>query len=78
VFPSKHDEGSVLAALQLASQKWGAVQINGSDEYKHLCVGLVAKHGIRVANPELRAEIAALRTDSRPEEGCRKKKGWSR
>jgi hypothetical protein len=78
VFPAGHNERSVLAALQLASRKWGAVQINGSDEYKRLCVELAAKHGIRVANPELRAEVAAFRESVQPEEKYRRNKGWSR
>jgi hypothetical protein len=78
VFSDKYDEGSVLAALQLASQKWGAVQISGSDEYKRLCVKLAAKNGIRVINPELREELATLRESDKPEEGYRRNKGWSR
>jgi hypothetical protein len=78
VFSEEYDERSVLAALQLASQKWGAVQISGSDEYKRLCVELAAKHGIKVANSELRAELAALRGSGQQEEGYRRNKGWSR
>jgi hypothetical protein len=58
---NKFDESIVLAALQLASQKWGTVQINGSKEYKRLCVRVAVKHNIRLANPELKAEVEAVR-----------------
>lgn len=61
VFPAHHTEESTLAALQLASQKWGAVQLGGTDEYKKLCVRIAAKHNIRIANPELREEIEQTR-----------------
>jgi hypothetical protein len=49
----REDDNSLLAALQLARQKWGAVQINGSDEYKRRCAEIAAKNGIKVVNPEL-------------------------
>jgi hypothetical protein len=49
------DDNSLLAALQLATQKWGGVQVNGTDEYKRRCAEIAARHGIKVANPELRA-----------------------
>jgi hypothetical protein len=45
---------SLLAALQLAQQKWGGVQVKGTDEYKRRCAEIAAKNGIRVTNPELR------------------------
>ena len=54
---------SVLAALQLSAQKWGTIQVFGSDEYKRLCVGLAAQHGFRIVNPELQAGIAAAREE---------------
>jgi hypothetical protein len=54
-------ETVVLAALQLAVQKWGTIQVSGSKEYKRLCVQVAAKHNIRLANPELKAEIEAAR-----------------
>ncbi len=38
-------EESVLSALQLVNAKWGATQINGSDEYIPLCVSVAVKHG---------------------------------
>jgi hypothetical protein len=36
---------SILAALQLAQQKWGGVQVNGTDEYKRKCAEIAAKTG---------------------------------
>jgi hypothetical protein len=38
------DETAVLAALQLANQKWGAVWVNGTEEYKRMCVSVAVKH----------------------------------
>jgi hypothetical protein len=57
VLSAKFDEESVLAALQLASQKWGEVQLSGSEKYKQLCVRLAAKRNFKIANPELRAAV---------------------
>jgi hypothetical protein len=78
VFPSKHSEESVTAAMQLASQKWGAVQVLGSEEYKRLCVQVAAKLNIRITNPELRAAVEVTRigrgqSGERPNRG-----GWGR
>jgi hypothetical protein len=49
----KQDEETLLAALQLAQEKWGGVKISGSDEYKRRSAKIAAEHGIRVVNPEL-------------------------
>ena len=62
----QHDGDALLAALQLAQEKWGGVQLGGSDEYKRRCVEVAVKNGIRVANPELR-ETAVTATET-PEE----------
>ena len=78
VFPGKHGKESVLAALQLASQKWGAVQINGSDEYKRLCVEIAAEQGIRIVNPELREAMNMASGIARQAADHVKKSGWSR
>ena len=67
VFPVKHTEQSVLAALQLASQKWGTVQLAGSEDYKRLCVKLAVTHNIRIANPELRMEMETTQKILAPE-----------
>jgi hypothetical protein len=56
-----HDEAATLAALQLGVAKWGKVKVYGSDHYKAMCVRLVAEHGIRIANPELQAQVEAVK-----------------
>jgi len=48
---------SVLAALQLAAQKWGSFRVTGNDEYKTMCVQLAVEHGFRISNPELEESI---------------------
>ncbi|MBQ7262095.1 MAG: relaxase/mobilization nuclease domain-containing protein [Synergistaceae bacterium] len=62
------DETSVTAALQLAEQRWGAVWIDGTDEYKELCVRVAAKHGLRLANEDLAAEVERRRREERASE----------
>lgn len=57
------DEASVLAAMQLASQKWGTMTIEGDDEYKRLCMRLAAQYGFRISNPELLADLVRMRTE---------------
>jgi len=79
VVSDKFDEASVLAALQLASQKWGSVQISGSEEYKRLCVRLAAEHGFKIDNPELKPKISAMRERTGLSDRHEKKDtGWSR
>ncbi|MDD3326577.1 MAG: DNA-primase RepB domain-containing protein [Zoogloea sp.] len=56
-----HDEAATLAALQLGAAKWGKVSVYGSDAYKAACVRLAAEHGIRIANPELQAQVEAAK-----------------
>lgn len=60
-------EESVLAALQLANAKWGTTQINGSDEYKALCVSVAVKHGLKIANPDLAEEVERQRKSKQKE-----------
>ncbi|MDA8305752.1 MAG: hypothetical protein M0Z81_02835 [Deltaproteobacteria bacterium] len=55
---------SVLAALQLAAQKWSSINISGDDEFKDLCVGLAVEHGFRISNPDLHERVQKER-DSR-------------
>ena len=64
----KLDETSVAAALQLANQKWGATRIDGSEEYKELCVSVAVKHGLKLANPDLAAEVERRRSAGKPAE----------
>nr|WP_181377355.1 LPD7 domain-containing protein [Ochrobactrum sp. LM19]AJW30025.1 relaxase (TraA) [Ochrobactrum sp. LM19] len=52
---------AVLAAMQLASDKWGAINVTGSRRYKAMVVELAAEHGISVANPELQGRLDAER-----------------
>jgi hypothetical protein len=54
------DETTVLAALQLASQKWGTVQISGTERYKKLCVEAAKKHNIRISIPGAEAAAPSL------------------
>jgi hypothetical protein len=56
-------EDLVLSALQLANAKWGATLITGSDEYKALCVSVAVKHGLKIANPDLSAEVERQRQE---------------
>jgi hypothetical protein len=60
------DDDTLLAALQLAQEKWGGVKLNGTEEYKHRCAELAAQHGIRIANPELQGFIKAIRQPKPP------------
>jgi hypothetical protein len=48
---------AILAALQLACQKWGGTAVNGSGEYKMKCVALAIRHNLRLSNPELAALV---------------------
>ena len=57
----KLTEESVAAALQLANQKWGATQITGNAEYKELCISAAVKYGLKLANPDLAAEVERRR-----------------
>jgi Large polyvalent protein-associated domain 7/RepB DNA-primase C-terminal helical domain len=56
------DRESVLAALQLASQKWVALRVSGPDAYQKLCVELAAEHGFKLSNPELQPLVSAARS----------------
>jgi len=61
VLNEKCDEGVVLAALQLANQKWGSAEIFGTDAYKRICVEVAAHHNLRISNPELQQDLSALK-----------------
>jgi hypothetical protein len=52
---------SVLAALQLSAQKWGAFTVRGNDRFQRMCVELAAEHGFNITNPELQQSLAAER-----------------
>jgi MobA/VirD2-like, nuclease domain/Large polyvalent protein-associated domain 7/TraI-like middle domain/RepB DNA-primase C-terminal helical domain len=52
---------TVLAALQLSAQKWGAISVRGNEQFKRTCVELAAEHAFKIVNPDLQHEIAAQR-----------------
>lgn len=57
VLSEKCGEDAILAALQLANQKWGGAVVSGAEEYKRQCAALAIRHGLRISNPELAQEI---------------------
>jgi hypothetical protein len=57
VMAEKCGEEAILAALQLACQKWGSAVVNGSDEYKRKCAELAIRHNLKLSNPELAARV---------------------
>ncbi len=61
----KLTEESVASALQLANQKWGSTVITGNAEYQELCVRAALKYGLRLANPDLSAEVERRRRELR-------------
>ena len=75
VMKKDHDEGAILAAMQLACQKWGSVQINGTDEeYRRLCVRTAARHGLKISNPDLQKAVEeARRLNGEGDSGLREK-----
>lgn len=53
------DHEAVLAAMQVASQKWGSLTISGTESYKSLAIELAAEHGFKITNPELQEKLVA-------------------
>lgn len=54
----QQDASTILAALQLAAQKWnGQVTLGGPDAYKAVAIRLALAQGIKVTNPELQPLI---------------------
>jgi hypothetical protein len=47
----------ILAAMQLAAQKYGAFIANGDDRFKAKCIEIAARHNLPLSNPELRLEL---------------------
>lgn len=56
-----NDRETVLAAMQIASTKWGSLTINGTDRYKALAIDLAAEHGFQITNPELQSSLQVAR-----------------
>ena len=63
VLAKKSGDAEILAALQLANQKWGAADIQGSEAYKQKCVEIAASHNLRISNPDLAAEVEKKRKE---------------
>ena len=55
------NEEAVLAALYVASEKWGALTLTGTAAFKAEAVQLAAEHGYNIVNPELQDQLAAAR-----------------
>ena len=54
------DRAAVLAAMQLARQKFGEFRVFGHTDcpaYRRLCIEVAAEHGFKLANPELQDAI---------------------
>jgi hypothetical protein len=51
------ERASVLAALQVAEQKWSGFTITGNAEYTKSCIELAVEHGFQIDNPELQEAI---------------------
>jgi hypothetical protein len=47
----------MLVAMRAASEKWGAITVNGTDREKAVAVELAAEHGIAISNPELQVQM---------------------
>ena len=69
ILSEKPDETAIFAAMQLACQKWGGVQLHGSDEYKRMCVDIAILHNLKIANPELAKEVEEKRAQMKEAEG---------
>lgn len=57
----RDDEIALLAALQLAEQRWGQIKVTGSPDFRDQVVRLAAEHDMQLANPDLAMRVAELR-----------------
>jgi hypothetical protein len=57
VLSEKCDKTAILAALQLANQKWGSAVVNGTEDYKRSCVELAIAHNLKIYNPDLARQV---------------------
>jgi Large polyvalent protein-associated domain 7 len=62
---------SVLAALQLSAQKWGAFTVRGNERFQRMCIELAVEHGFNIANPEFQQTLVAERERIRMTRGER-------
>jgi len=64
ILSEKSGDAEILAALQLANQKWGAADIQGSEAYKKKCIELAATHNLRISNPDLAQQVEEKRKEN--------------
>lgn len=50
-------EATIAAAMALSAQKWDAITVAGSNEYKALAVRIAAREGYALTNPELQEPL---------------------
>jgi hypothetical protein len=50
-------ELSFLITEDFYLHPWGNAVINGTEEYKRLCVELAIRHNLKIANPELAVQV---------------------
>lgn len=55
------DDASILVMLQLGSQKWGSVELFGSDEFKRKALKVACENSVKITNKGLQPELARLR-----------------
>lgn len=61
VQPANRDREAMLVAMRQASEKWGAIEVNGTAREKQMAVELAAEHVITITNPELQEQVAEAR-----------------
>lgn len=67
----KYDESAVLAALQLANNKWkNGIKVEGNDEYLELCMKLAEEHNLKIQVPKeyLKKREEKLREQAKPQQ----------
>lgn len=57
----QRDPDAVLAALQLAAQKYGKLTLTGDAEFQQLCVELAARHGFSFQDEKLSSQVEQIR-----------------
>lgn len=60
---TRKDE-ALLAALQVAANKWETIQINGTDAYKDRVIKMATEHGFNITNPKLQERLKAEKKHS--------------
>lgn len=55
-----HD-AALLASLQLAQLRWGAIKVNGTDAFKDRVVQLAVEHDLKLANADLAKRVLLRR-----------------